>query len=122
MQAVWPASQKAMINGGEGVLVCQVTVRGTLQSCVAVDETPKNSGFGKAALALAPQFFLKPAMKNGAPVVYDGFNLRVRWEADHDKWIGYANIANLGPYLTEKVYVSLPFNSVPSRADSAGVC
>jgi hypothetical protein len=121
MQAVWPTSQNAITNGGEGVLVCQVTVRGTLQSCIAVDETPKNSGFGQAALARAPQFLLKPAMKNGAPVVYDGFNLRVRWEADHDKWIGYANIANLGPYLTEKVYVSLPFNSVPSRADIAGV-
>jgi TonB family protein len=121
LQAVWPARLGAMSNGGQGTLVCQVTVRGTLEACIAVDETPKGSGFGAAAVALAPQFLLKPAMKNGLPVAYDGYPVRIKWEPDHDKWIGYANIANIGPYLTIKAYQVLPMISAPTQLDVAKV-
>jgi TonB family protein len=119
LQAVWPARLGAMSNGGTANMICQVTVRGTLNACIAVEETPKASGFGAAAVALAPQFLLKPAMKNGLPVAYDGYPVRITWEPDHDKWMGYANIANIGPYLTIKAYQALPMISAPTQLDMA---
>lgn len=67
--AVWPT--KAMENGvgGQATISCQVSLQGALFDCVVVKETPADMGFGRAAIALTPQLLMKPATKDGKPVV-----------------------------------------------------
>lgn len=119
MQAVWPAKSKAFYDGGKAAMVCQVTVRGTLNACLVVEETPKASGFGDAALALAPQFLLKPAMKNGAPVIYDGVKVKIEWKPLRERAVvSHWTDPNI---LIEPVFATAPWKLAPSRADMAAV-
>lgn len=68
LRAAWPA--KAMAEGVEGqvVLGCVVNIRGGLERCAVVSESPAGEGFGAAALLLVPSFQLKPEVKDGQPV------------------------------------------------------
>lgn len=61
--------QRAVARGMEGevVLDCLVAVSGRL-ACAVVSETPRNWGFGEAALRIAADHRMAPAMRNGAPV------------------------------------------------------
>ena len=54
---------------GKAVLSCRVSEQGALFGCAVESETPEGAGFGLAALALTPQFLMKPARQNGKPVV-----------------------------------------------------
>lgn len=45
-----------------------MTTEGTLARCGVVEESPPGLGYGFAALALAPQFAMKPATQDGKPV------------------------------------------------------
>ena len=48
-------------------LDCLVTTTGALQ-CAVVSETPANWGFGVAAIRIAQDYRMVPAMRDGAPV------------------------------------------------------
>jgi len=48
-------------------LDCLVTTTGALQ-CAIVSETPANWGFGAAAIRIAQDYRMVPAMRDGAPV------------------------------------------------------
>lgn len=63
--AVFPV--KAMNDGQDGhvVLQCEILATGALEGCAVIEETPKDYGFGAAALALAPHFLLKPGKQDG---------------------------------------------------------
>lgn len=63
---VWPAGGYG-VNGVVNVR-CVVTVRGLLDNCRIVRETPTGHGFGGAALLLTRMFEMRPKMVNGAPV------------------------------------------------------
>lgn len=54
---------------GKAVVSCRVSEQGALFGCAVESETPEGAGFGLAALALTPQFLMKPAMQDGKPVV-----------------------------------------------------
>lgn len=69
LRAVWPSEAWARGVNGEGRIDCLVAVEGSLYDCVVVDEKPVGSHFGQAAIALTPQFLMRPAMRNGAPVI-----------------------------------------------------
>ena len=68
LAAVFPAEALKRGQDGRATLSCEVSVEGTLQRCRVVDETPRGLGYGHAALALAPQFLLKPKTVDGKPV------------------------------------------------------
>ena len=63
--------RRAWINNmsGQAVVACRVSEQGALFGCAVDSETPEGEGFGLAALALTPQFLMRPAMKDGRPVV-----------------------------------------------------
>jgi TonB family protein len=66
---VWP---KAALNrdiGGKATINCEVSIRGALFDCVVLSEAPAGENFGAAAIALTPQFLMKPATFKGQPVV-----------------------------------------------------
>jgi len=52
---------------GEVQLDCLVTIAGALQ-CSVASETPANWGFGAAAIRIAQDYRMVPAMRDGAPV------------------------------------------------------
>jgi TonB family protein len=67
--SVWPAASLQSGKGGRVQMSCTVNLLGRLMDCSVVEETPAGAGFGAAALAMAPQFLMKPAMKDGKPVL-----------------------------------------------------
>ena len=71
IMAVWPREAWAKGVGGRVTLKCRVSLRGTLTDCTVAAEEPEGSGFGEAALALVPQFLLKPGLRDGKPVESD---------------------------------------------------
>lgn len=79
--AAWPADALRKGQAGFADLRCAVTLQGALRDCWILDETSPRGGFGEAALALAPAYHLKPALKHGAPIESHTF-LRVAFSPD----------------------------------------
>jgi periplasmic protein TonB len=52
---------------GQVVLDCVVETTGRL-ACAIASETPESQGFGAAALAIAAEHVMQPALQNGTPV------------------------------------------------------
>ncbi len=74
----YPARAVAREMEGEAVLDCLVSTSGAL-ACRVVSETPRNWGFGEAALRIAADYRMAPAMRNGVPV--EGrYRMRVPFE------------------------------------------
>ncbi|CAN5336503.1 hypothetical protein BH11PSE2_BH11PSE2_06190 [soil metagenome] len=71
IQSVFPAAALRAGRDGTVSLKCKVTVDGGLRNCSTANEGPLGFSFGEAALALAPQFTLKPASKAGKAVESD---------------------------------------------------
>lgn len=69
VMGVWPTKAWARARGGEGVINCLVSLQGALFDCAVIHETPPGEHFGDAALALSPQFLMRPGRLNGQPVV-----------------------------------------------------
>ena len=67
--AVWPKKASAKGIGGKALIHCLVSVQGALYDCFVVSESPAGENFGTAAIALTPQFLMRPATLNGKPVV-----------------------------------------------------
>ena len=61
--------RRAMERGVEGqvVLDCSVTNTGLL-NCAVVSETPRNWGFGEAALRISRDYQMVPATRDGVPI------------------------------------------------------
>jgi TonB family protein len=67
--AVWPKSAWAKRLSGHATINCLVGLQGAVFDCVVMSETPAGENFGAAAIALTPQFLMKPGMLNGEPTV-----------------------------------------------------
>ena len=67
--AVYPRAAFGRAKGGEARLSCLVSVQGALFDCYAQSESPPGLGFGAAAVALTPQFLMRPATLKGQPVI-----------------------------------------------------
>jgi TonB family protein len=52
---------------GFAVLSCRVDVKGRLNSCDVMTESPKGMGFGRAAVGMADEFEMRPQTLNGLP-------------------------------------------------------
>lgn len=65
---VFPREAMAKGISGKAAISCTVTVQGALKDCTVISESPANMGFGGAAIALTPQFMMKPATLDGVPV------------------------------------------------------
>jgi len=68
LQAVWPVEAWKHGQGGWSAVSCKVSEAGMLFACAADAEKPAGAGFGAAAVALTPQFKMKPATFRGVPV------------------------------------------------------
>ena len=80
LMQVWPIEAQRRGTGGKATIHCMVSLQGALFECRVVSEIPEGSHFGDAALALAPQFLMKPATVDGHPVV-SAVNVPINFEA-----------------------------------------
>jgi len=71
----YPAVASQLGISGYAQLSCQVNAQGLLVECRAGNEHPTDLGFGKAAVAMASQFRMRPATRDGKPV--DGGTVRI---------------------------------------------
>jgi TonB family protein len=68
MSRVYPSDAMQHHVTGNAVLVCVVDENGYLTECVVESETPKDAGFGNAALEITAYMRMKPATNYGVPV------------------------------------------------------
>jgi TonB family protein len=66
---VWPKAAWSRGIGGKATISCLVSLQGALYDCVTTAESPAGMNFGAAAIALTPQFLMRPATLKGTPVV-----------------------------------------------------
>lgn len=67
--AVFPREALRRGTSGQATVACLVGLQGALFDCLTLGEAPQGMHFGDAALALTPQFLMRPATKDGKPVV-----------------------------------------------------
>jgi TonB family protein len=106
LREVFPSAALRKGKSGKAAISCTVTVQGTLRNCEVLSQEPADLGFGGAALALAPQFLMKPALKGGVPV--EGtVRIPINWD-----------LSGMGPQPRpaqgDKVYSNLPWRRAPT--------
>lgn len=69
LMAVYPTAALERGLGGKAIIGCKVSLQGALFDCEVLAEEPQGMGFGQAALALTPQLQMKPALRDGQPVI-----------------------------------------------------
>jgi TonB family protein len=116
---VYPQKARATGIDGTGVIECIATVDGSLRACKIKSESPEGFGFGQAALAMAPQFQLKPEVKNGKPVeVKVDIPIRFTGPGTH---VG-SMIAGSNMRVDQKlVFANVAWTTTPTYADVAAV-
>ena len=68
---VWPKDAWRRGINGKATISCVVSTAGALFDCMVTSESPVGEHFGEAAVALAPQFLMRPATRKGQPVISD---------------------------------------------------
>jgi len=71
----YPRAAVAKGLSGRATISCKVNAQGLLVDCTVSNEEPAGEGFGAAALAIASEFRMRPATKDGQPV--DGGTVRI---------------------------------------------
>jgi TonB family protein len=103
LMGVWP--RDAMYRNGRAVVACKVNTRGVLFDCVVAMERPEGAGFGAAALALTPQFLMKPATKGGAPIVSE---VRIPIDFSGERMARLANPPMMRKIIANPVWLEAP--------------
>lgn len=116
--AVWPSEAWDKGLGGKATLVCKVSLQGALFDCWVAKETPEGAGFGRAAIALTPQLLMKPAVRDGKPVVSQ-IQVPITFQTP-DVALG-TRIPGAGPYQgpSRSVLTNVRWLSAPSYAEVA---
>jgi hypothetical protein len=92
-------------RNGKAVISCIATIHGALRDCRVESEQPADLGFGAAAIALAPQLLMRPALVGGKPV-----------EARVSIPINWANMSGMSAPVgaSSRVYTQLPWTAAPT--------
>jgi TonB family protein len=61
----YPVRAQFRNTDGRAVIECRVLADGKLSSCIVIEQTPADFGFGDAALSLAPHFQLSKYTPSG---------------------------------------------------------
>jgi len=106
LKELFPSAALRKAKGGSATIGCIVTVQGTLRDCKVLSEKPADLGFGGAALALAPQLLMRPALRDGVPVE-SPVRIPINWD-----------MSGMSPQPTpaqgDKIYTNLPYRRAPS--------
>ena len=75
----YPKVAQTLEIAGYAQINCTVNERGHLDDCVAAVESPRDLGFGAAALRMSGQFRMKPKTINGDPVAGGTVSIPIRF-------------------------------------------
>lgn len=109
LMAVWPKGALQVGKKGRGVIDCSVSLQGMLFDCKVAEEDPVGSGFGGAAIALTPQFVMKPATRNGVPFVATHVRIPITF-------VWPAEMRRQGHIFTNEVIANVNWRAAPSFA------
>lgn len=110
IQGVWPRDALRKGEGGKATIGCTVTIQGALRDCNVLAEEPAGGGFGGAALALTPQFVMRPALRDGQPV-----ESTVRIPINFPRFAPATDV--LLSSKSSLVYTKLPWSGAPTFAE-----
>lgn len=68
VHAAYPSAAKRRQISGRAKIKCRVNLKGRLEDCVVIGETPPGWGFGQGALTMSAKFRMRPRVKDGEPV------------------------------------------------------
>ena len=106
LKEVFPSAALRRAKSGSATIGCVVTVQGTLRDCQVLSEKPTDLGFGSAALALAPQLLMRPALKGGVPVESTA-RIPIHWDMG-------GMVPQPKPAQGDKIFSNLPYRGAPS--------
>jgi hypothetical protein len=78
--AVWPTKAYRDAANGKVILTCKINIHGLAEWCGVKSETPAGKNFAAAALAMRPNFKVKPAMGPDGPIAAM-MNIAVKFRA-----------------------------------------
>ncbi|HEY8571657.1 TonB family protein [Phenylobacterium sp.] len=116
--SVWPAEAARRGIGGKATVACTVTAQGALRDCKVVSETPAGSGFGAAAIALTPQFLMKPATKDGIAVASE---VRIPINFDNGMRGSMNRLPQRLDAFQTRLITNMPWIEAPTVADVRAV-
>ena len=116
LNAVIPAAMRRKGVDGRAVIRCSVTVEGTLERCAVVSQTPGGSGYGFAALSLAPMFQMSPKMADGKPVGGGSVMIPLVFKLGGPASRGAPSSAGLVGYVTRPIWIQAPTRAEVSAA------
>ena len=114
--AVWPTEALKKGISGKAEIRCLISVQGALFDCKVESEQPEGMGFGAAAIALTPQFLMKPATRDGKPVV-SGVQIPINFSGP-SRTTG-SHLPGGTPLMTRRVVSNLVWDQAPTYADVA---
>lgn len=74
------AAKDAGVRMGRVIMACEAGAGGKLEGCTVASEEPAGLGFGAAALALSPSFYIRPWTAEGLPVIGGKIRVPVRYQ------------------------------------------
>lgn len=108
LRELFPSAALRKAKSGSATISCTVTVQGALRACIVLSEKPADMGFGGAALALAPQLLMRPALRGGV-AVESTVRIPINWD-----------MRGMTPQpkaaQSDKIYTNLPYRVAPSFA------
>lgn len=110
MFVVWPKEAMQRGRGGRGTISCKISVQGMLFDCRVVSEEPAGAGFGAAAIALTPQFLMKPPMLDGKPVSGGTIEIPIRF-------VWPAGVSGTGRSKGASAASNVPWLQAPTYAE-----
>lgn len=107
-----------MRRGGHVVVGCTVTMEGVLRACHVEDERPPELGFATAALALIPQFTLRPGTRYGQPVEAM-VHIPIFWPGDEEPEQPWFLVAS-ATWVAAPTYAQV-LAAIPAEARASGM-
>lgn len=118
--SVWPDEALRRGQGGRATIKCKVNVQGGLFDCLVVQESPAGAGFGGAALIMTPQLLMRPAQRNGQPVVSE-VTIPINFEAPGAQTgsrIPGGTSFSHDVSLPQRVLTDIPWTQAPTYAET----